>query len=190
MKTGLIRIACTMLLLLIGAYIGHRYSDVINEFNYNRSRKTLLAKYQNQQAPDVAMKTIDGSDWRLRDQLGKVVVITFWATWCGPCVDNMPIIRRIYNDYKLNDDFMLVGVTQDTNRTAVEEAILAEEMEWTQLFDNDKDGENALTRAWEITGIPTVWIIDKHGRIAGVDLYTYPGHEIRECVDTLLAKPE
>ena len=132
-----------------------------------------LAKheFENRLAPDVVFELANGDSWHLDDQRGKVVVIDFWAPWCGPCRAAMPNMKAIYAKYASRDDFLLVGASEESDRTSVADFCRKNGMPWLQLFVPQNpvvDGvhPDRLTRP----GIPSVWVIDRNGAVVGADL--------------------
>lgn len=135
-------------------------------------------------APDAGSVTLDGRKWRLKDERGKVVLLDFWATWCGPCVASIPEIKEIHSQFKGNPDFLLVGVSWDDDRASLESFVRKREMPWLQLFDLAADHE--MMRKFGITQIPTLYLIDRDGNIAAKDP---PYHQLATEIERLLKTP-
>jgi thiol-disulfide isomerase/thioredoxin len=108
-------------------------------------------------APEIIATTLDGKPFRLSEHRGKVVVIDFWATWCGPCVNAMPFMRSLYARYK-DQQFVLVGVSLDRKREALTRYVESNEIPWAQIHD-----QNAIPSRWEVDSIPRLFIIDDTG---------------------------
>jgi len=110
---------------------------------------------------------LDGNPWSWETMRGKVVLIDFWATWCGPCVDEIPQIKETYDQYK-DAGFAVVGVSLDggdKNEFLKECEDLG--INWPQIFDG-KGWDTALARSFGIWGVPTPVLIDRDGRVVGV----------------------
>jgi peroxiredoxin len=152
-----------------------------------------LAMYRMQQAqpgagapggnlvPDIETRTIDGQTWRLRDQRGKVLMLDFWATWCPPCVASIPHLKQIYNRFKSEPDFLMVGVSGDGDPDLVANFVKQHEIPWLQLVDP----RDPLAQAFGIQAIPSVWVIDREGRVAGSHL---EGAQIEATIAATLAR--
>jgi len=132
---------------------------------------THRMEYEGKQAPAVVYETAEGEPWRLSDQRGKVVLIDHWATWCGPCRAAIPEMKNLYVKYGHRDDFVMIGVSSDRDHDAAIEFCRENLMEWTQLFPAlpELSGTDEAAEI-PVTGIPSVWIIDRDGKVLGTNL--------------------
>ncbi|HOB73233.1 MAG TPA: TlpA disulfide reductase family protein [Phycisphaerae bacterium] len=135
-------------------------------------------------APDASSVMLDGRKWRLADQRGKVVLLDFWATWCPPCVASIPELKKIHDTFKDHPDFLLVGVSGDEEKSALESFIQKREIPWLQLFDMAGDYE--MSRKFDVTLIPTTFLIDRQGNIAAKNL---PTEQLIKEIERLLKAP-
>ncbi len=126
-------------------------------------------------APDFAMQDVDGRTVRLSDYKGKVVVLDFWATWCGPCIASFPHTQELAKKYKDQDVVVLASGTSDTIAKFKEwipkNSPKYPDMVW--VFDpNERDSatfeERASKKLYHVVGIPTQFVIGRDGKIAGV----------------------
>ncbi|MFH1219362.1 MAG: TlpA disulfide reductase family protein [Candidatus Eisenbacteria bacterium] len=120
-------------------------------------------------APDVAVRTLDGEYWQLRDMRGKVVVLDFWATWCGPCRRIIPRLRDLHQRFGSRPDFAIVGVALEDDPRAVGERARADGMAWLQTCEESAWGKGAA-KALGVKAIPCVCVVDKLGKIVGYNI--------------------
>jgi thiol-disulfide isomerase/thioredoxin len=133
-------------------------------------------------APDIAAEGVDGKKFKLSDYRGKVAVVNFWASWCGPCMAMVPHERELVERLK-DKPFVLVGVNGDETRDKAKEVMAKEKMTWPSFWNGPRDDEKAISRAWNVRGWPTVYVLDAKGviRYKGVR-----GKELDKAVDGLL----
>ena len=107
---------------------------------------------------------MDGSEFDLASLKGKVVLIDFWATWCGPCIAEMPNVLEHYKT--LHDKgFEVIGVSLDRDRDALEAFIKDREVPWTILHDKENPGANDATDYYGIAAIPTMILVGRDGKV-------------------------
>ncbi len=114
------------------------------------------------------VKSTEGEDLSLDKFKGKVVLLDFWAVWCGPCRVEMPEVRKLWKKYS-GDQFVIIGVNLDSNRAAFEAYVKQEGLTWPQYYDGLHWG-NKLARLYGVTAIPHTVLIDREGIIRGVGL--------------------
>lgn len=117
-------------------------------------------------SPELAGTTLDGKEISLADYKGKVVMIDFWATWCGPCVAEMPNVKKAYEKYH-EKGFEIIGVSLDRSVEPLQEYITENGITWANLFDADQ--ENSLAEQFSITSIPSIFLLDASGTIVAVN---------------------
>lgn len=116
--------------------------------------------------------TLTGSEVNLKSYKGKVVLVDFWATWCGPCVGELPNVKKVYEKYHAKG-FDIIGVSLDRERSALENFVKAQEMPWTQIIFNDpKDmfWNNPLARKYGINSIPATFLVGRDGKVCKQNL--------------------
>ena len=111
-------------------------------------------------APDFTLKSVAGANLRLAEQRGNVVMVNFWATWCGPCRQEMPHLNRIYDKYK-SSGFTLLGVNIDDDPRAARELAAKLGVKFPVLLDTDKK----VSKAYDLSAMPATLLIDRDGRI-------------------------
>jgi thiol-disulfide isomerase/thioredoxin len=116
-------------------------------------------------APAIEGKDLDGKPLKLSDHRGKVVVVSFWASWCGPCMGLVPHERELVTRLK-GRPFVLLGVNGDEKKESAQKAAKRTEMNWQSFWDGPAgDGDGPIARRWNVSGWPTVYLIDHRGLI-------------------------
>jgi len=116
-------------------------------------------------APDFTLDTLDGSRLTLSDLRGQPVVLNLWASWCGPCRVEMPVIEKVYQHYR-DQGLVVVGLNATLQDSETAAAAFAEEFELTFPIALDRDG--AASTRYELRGLPSTYFIDRGGIIRAV----------------------
>jgi thiol-disulfide isomerase/thioredoxin len=130
-------------------------------------------------APEIVSQDVAGNTVRLSDLRGKVVVLDFWATWCGPCRAMIPHERDMVERLK-GKPFMLVSVSFDKRKQTLLDFLSKERMPWTHWWNGDVGG---IVDDWEVDRFPTIYVLDANGVIRHKDLR---GDELEKAVNRLL----
>ncbi len=150
------------------AQLEEKYRDDEQAGVYYRRKLSELA-LQMRGLGDFEGVDTTGKTWNLAAMRGKVVLIDFWATWCGPCVGEIPNLKQVYAQYK-DHGFEIVGVSLDgDDRAAFEQWLTDNQVSWPQIYDG-QGWKAELARRYEVHGIPFTILLDQEGRIAGVGL--------------------
>ena len=131
---------------------------------------------------DIKFTALNGQEVDLSKLKGKVILIDFWATWCGPCVKEIPNVKAAY-DKLHSKGFEIVGISFDQKKDALEKFVKEKEMPWAQYFDG-QGWANKYGKEFGINSIPTMWLVDKNGNLRDTD-----GRSgLEEKVEKLLAE--
>lgn len=106
---------------------------------------------------------VDGRKVDVSKLKGKVILVDFWATWCGPCVGEIPHVVETYDKYH-KKGFEIVGISFDKSKDSLLQMTKEKGMTWPQYFDG-KQWDNDFGKKFGIMSIPTMWLIDKNGNL-------------------------
>ena len=135
-------------------------------------------------APDFYLELFDGSDFRLSEQKGKVVLINFWASWCGACREEAPLLQALYREYQ-DDGLLIIGVNWlESSRQKALDYI----DEFGITFPNGEDVSEIVARLYNITAVPESFLIDKEGNIQQAIIGIINIDELSVTIETLLAE--
>ncbi|MFO1094276.1 MAG: TlpA disulfide reductase family protein [Planctomycetaceae bacterium] len=137
---------------------------------------------------EIAGKTVDGADFNITDYKGKVVLVDFWATWCGPCLQELPNVLDNYEKYH-EKGFEVVGISLDENAETLKTFLEENKLPWATLYDKEQEKqgfENAIAEHYGITGIPTVILVNQEGNVVSLEAR---GERLGELLAELLGPP-
>lgn len=119
-------------------------------------------------APNIELPTPDGKALSLYSLRGRIVLLDFWASWCGPCLREMPNVKAIYNKYH-EKGLEILGVSLDKTKEAWTNAIEKHDLPWKHI-SSLKGWDCPVAKLFNITGIPRMYILDENGKIIAQDL--------------------
>ncbi len=133
-------------------------------------------------APDFSYPTLEGKSLGPKDFRGKVLLIDFWASWCGPCRAEIPNLKEAYAMYK-DKGVEFLSVSIDKKPEDWKKALTQEEMPWPQILAPNSGKE--ITELYQFSGIPFIVLIDKNGRLVGKNLR---GQALKEAIEEQLKR--
>jgi|GEM_PF-1296781 len=147
------------------AYLKTTFSK---KYTQNIEGRVLIKMYErklyplktHEAAPLFNIKTIDGRNFTLSGLKGKYVLLDFWATWCVPCMDEIPFIKTIQKNYQTNK-LTIIGISQDRDLNKLREVVKQKSMNWLHILDRERD----ISRLYGINAFPTLILINKKGNI-------------------------
>ncbi|MCF0172120.1 MAG: TlpA family protein disulfide reductase [Bacteroidales bacterium] len=162
------------------------YPEAVAEFRTESIIKEKYAKASEvgMQAPALTCLDLDGNKVEL-DFKGKVLIIDFWASWCGPCRAEIPSLKKIYEDFKDNPEVAFMSISIDDKKDKWLDAVAKEQMAWPQ-YQAPKAGEEAMDK-YQFSGIPFIIAITPDGRIFKRNLR---GEAVREAIVEALSQKD
>jgi peroxiredoxin len=147
------------------------------------AKKIKAALAEGTKFPDFDVKDTAGKPLSIANYKGKVVLLVFWATWCGPCVRELPNVIKTYDTYH-KQGFEIIGISLDKEEEKLASFTKEKNMVWAQYFDG-LAWENKLAVKYGINSIPATFLLDGQGVIIGNDLR---GEALEQAVAKALAK--
>ena len=146
----------------IAALKNPKFAPIVERAKGELKKVEALGKPVN-----IKFKAVDGREIDTAKMKGKVVLIDFWATWCGPCVAEIPNVKKSYE--KLHKKgFEIIGISLDSSEQKLNDFVSKNAMSWPQYFDG-KGWSNKLAKEYGISSIPAMWLVDKKGNLVDMN---------------------
>jgi peroxiredoxin len=123
-------------------------------------------------APDFTLKSASGENLRLSEMRGEVVMINFWASWCAPCRQEMPLLDELYNQYQPMG-FTILGVNVEEDPTQAKQMLKDNPVNFPVLFDD----KSAVSKLYDVVAMPSTVLVDRDGNVRYLHRGYKPGYE-------------
>jgi peroxiredoxin len=141
----------------------------------------MYAQKIGEATPEISLKNANGETVSLQSLKGKVVLLDFWASWCGPCRKANKEFVKIYKKYK-EQGFEIYSVSVDGDAAKWKDAVAKDKITWTQVIDPG-NWNSPTAKSWGIEALPTTFLIDKKGVLRHYDL---EGKKLKSTIEALL----
>ncbi len=140
-------------------YLGKKVGELMNR---------LKAMDIGNEAPDFTLKDANGKPHKLSSLRGKYVLVDFWASWCGPCIKEIPHLKEAYEKYN-KKGFEIVSVSIDREKDKWLQAVARHQMPWISILDEGAENEKVTQKLYSVPTIPRTILLDKNGIVIGRD---------------------
>ncbi len=168
----------------------HGDEDIVPGLKVATVAKSSIYEMENlgigKMAPEIEGEDLDGAKFKLSDYRGKVVFLSFWASWCGPCLALIPHEREIVEKFQ-GRPFALIGVNGDPEKKDLKKVLTENKITWRSFWSGEKGPEGPIPEAWNVSGWPTMYVIDAKGIIRGKQLR---GKKLEERIESLVKGTE
>lgn len=144
-----------------------------------------LAIRPGQSPPAFTAKSLSGEEISAAKYKGKVLLLDFWATWCAPCIAELPNVKKVYEAYR-GQGFEIVSISLDQDEQTLRDFVKKSGLNWTHVYNDSLPAGQDLATKYSVTTIPQMILIGRDGKIAGVQLR---GEALEDAVNKALASP-
>lgn len=162
--------------------LSERFAQVRGLKEFVQQKRAEIAEIGVEPKP-IDVTAFDGKPLKLSALKGKVVLIDFWATWCGPCIQELPNVIAAYKKYH-GQGFEIVGISLDQDEQKLKDFLASHDMPWPQFFDG-KGWQNEVGQLYGVQSIPKTYLLDRDGKVRRVGLR---GEALGREVQKLLAQ--
>jgi len=159
---------------LVGAVLGLFAGGMIADHLGGPAPVATISAEEEAATPtlDIAGPTLEGGQFDLKDLRGKVVLVDFWATWCGPCIAELPNVLEVYQRHH-GQGFEVVGISLDADKDQLRRFVQEKKIPWPQIIFEEEKARgwyNPIARLYNISSIPATILVNTQGRVAATDL--------------------
>ncbi len=173
-----------LMIIAVAALYASTSSYSLNDRRDHNNSAAITVNGEVEQAPEFTLYTLEGTEIKLSDYLGKIVILDFWATWCAPCRKSIPDLISIQDEYE--DDLVVIGISfdQPASQNNLQQFINNFGINYPVVL-----GTNEVSEAYgNIQAIPTSFIIDTEGNIINKHIGLVPKSTLIEEINSLLTE--
>ncbi len=183
-RTWALALGAVAFLLLVSGCTGSasEYSASVGAAENGNSPATGAGDRAHTAAPDFTVQSLDGEPFRLSETQGKIRLIDFWATWCAPCREEVPMLNELQAEYR--DQGLLILAITDEEAGVVREFVQEHGVEYLNLI-----GTGEIAEAYGVLGLPAAYLVDAEGQLVKTFLGPKPRRVLVEQIEALLDDP-
>jgi len=156
-------------------------SKVADDQTINRAKAAIKSVGALGQPLEISFTAADGRKVDVQEMRDKVVLVDFWAAWCGPCIASLPEVVKLYSKYH-EQGFEIVGINMDKHQAQMEQVVHRFKMPWPQYFDG-KGWGNKFSLEYNVSSIPQLWLVDKKGILRTMEARENLEEKIKELIE-------
>ena len=168
MKKNIITITTIITLIIFSFIILFSQDSIVTKISQKELLKKIIEDIDK--APDFTLESIYDSTYTLRNMEGKVVLVNFWATWCGPCRMEIPEFNELYEKYS-QKGFEIVGISISDTKKQLENFIKSFDVDYPILYGSTKEMNKIMREYGGVYAVPSSFLIGKNGSI----IWSFPG---------------
>ncbi len=159
------------------------YLLILVQANIGWAQTTTVGHNVGDMAPAFQLTDADNNDHQLSTYQSKIILLDFWASWCGPCIKSFPLMHQLYAKHGKNPNFEIISISIDFNSSQWLKALNKHQPNWINLRTN-RENYPEVREAYDVLTVPKLYLIDKDGKIVAKNIGI---REAEKYIDKLLS---